>query len=51
MAWTNHCKVALKINVDTILCRQDPKTRSVRKVLDQIAEESGISLRTLQRWY
>jgi hypothetical protein len=51
MAWTNHCKVALKINVDTIIHMQDPKTRSVRKVLTQFSEESEIPLRTLQRWY
>jgi len=51
MAWTDICKVAFKYNVDTVLAKQGPKKRSVRKVLDQIAEESGISLRTLQRWY
>jgi transposase-like protein len=51
MTWSNDCKVAFKVNADALLKKGVDKQKSVRSVCSQLADESGISLRTLQRWY
>jgi len=51
MAWVGQCRVAFKCNADALLLRQQSKKKSINKVLKQLNDESGIPLRTLQRWW
>lgn len=50
MAWTEQCKIAFTTNADVLYWKQKGR-KSKRKVLIGLAKDSGISLRTLQRWW
>ena len=50
MAWLGQCRVAFKVNADAILRKQEGR-KSINKVLRGLAQESGIPLTTLRRWW
>jgi hypothetical protein len=52
MAWLEQCRIAFKVNADSLLYREKQKGKAtVRRILKTLARDSGIPLRTLQRWY
>ena len=48
MAWTEVCKINFKATCDGLMANRKV---SVSKILRQLSDESGIPLRTLQRWW
>jgi|GEM_PF-6014887 len=50
MAWVGQCRIAFKVDVDKIVAQQKGQT-NISKTLKQLARESGIPFKTLERWY
>ena len=49
MAFTDQCKFAFRANAQGLLGKQ--KKKNVTKVLKELAEDSDISFKTLERWW
>jgi len=50
MAWTDQCKVAFSTNAKALQLKQSGR-KNISKILKQLAEESGIPFKTLERWW
>lgn len=49
MSWVEQCRSAFRTRAQSLLLKQEHK--DVRRVIKQLASESGISQATLRRWW
>lgn len=50
MAWTDACRFALRVKVETTLWRKENR-RGLEGILGRLSQQSGIPRRTLRGWY
>ena len=50
MAWSEQCRVSFQMTANVMIAKQK-KRKNITKVLKELSVESGIPLKTLNRWF